>query len=114
MTLKFRLESACNSNDEKTNSIPDAATDLSDVMSNLSPLPNNRRPTKHIDFLISVTDPASVPKDNSDESVSEVDERITKIKARMKMMSNWVGEAVSPTSRTVTGIEDATGLSARH
>ena len=86
---------------------------LSD-MSKLDPLPSNSRLQKHVAFLMTVTDPVSIPKDNSDESVSAVDERITKIRARIKLMSNSVGEALTPAATAATGIEDATGLSARH
>ena len=87
---------------------------LSSIMTTLSPLPNNGRLKKHVDLLMSLTDPATIPIDNSDEAVSEVDERITKIRARLKMISNMVGEALSPATTSAGNIEDSNGLSARH
>lgn len=102
------------STDTTLSSKSDAETDISTIASKLDPLPNNARLRKHVDFLVSITDPTSVPKDNSDESVSEVDERVTKIRARMKMLSNLWGEPANPGAASATGIEEATGLSARH
>ena len=92
---------------------PVSEVDLFGTMKDLPPLPTNPRLKKHIAILLSLTDSASIPKDNSDESVSEVDERITKIRARMKMVSNLVGEAVDPASTSAGSIEDSGGLQAR-
>jgi hypothetical protein len=85
------------------------------MVANLPPLAGNARLKKHLDLLLSLTDPDTIPKDNSDVSVSEMDERITKIRARVKMISALIGESVSsaPTSISTNGIEDSTGLNAR-
>jgi hypothetical protein len=76
-------------------------------------LPDNARLRKHIENLLSLTDPKTLPKDNSDESVSEVDDRISKAKARAKMISTMVGEPLDPGQAAPSGIEDSAGLSAR-
>jgi hypothetical protein len=54
-----------------------------------------------------------VNKGNSDEAVTEFDDRITKANAKAKVISNIVGEPLNPVSVTNSGIEDATGLQAR-
>ena len=115
-----RLQDGGNSSAAKLSSsstprlTPTSDKDLTTSIAELLPLPSNARLKKHIEILSSLTDPMTIPKDNSDESVSEVDERITKIRARIKMISNLVGEAVSPAAASETTIEDSTGLSARH
>ena len=88
--------------------------DVSGVMSGLPSLQENARLRKHVDVLLSLTDPTNLPKDNSDESVGEVDERITKIRARLKMISNMIGESVSSSAAARASIEESGGLNARH
>jgi hypothetical protein len=90
-----------------------SGTGLSGVVSTLAPIASNARLKKHIDFLLSVTDSDSIAKDNSDDSVGEMDERITKVGTRMKMISKMVGESVNSGTATATSIEDSIGLSAR-
>ncbi|KAI1609110.1 hypothetical protein EDD37DRAFT_139375 [Exophiala viscosa] len=87
---------------------------LASIVRILGGLPSNTRLGRHIDALSSVTAGASISKDNSDESVSEFDDRITRASAKAKVVSNIVGEALNPVSMTNSGIEDATGLEARH
>ena len=87
---------------------------VKDFQRNLPGLPENTRFRKNIENLLALTDPNTLPKDNLDASVTEVDERITKCKARAKMISTVVGESVHSGHLSPSGIEDSTGLSARH
>ena len=87
---------------------------VSHLQRNLPGLPESVRLRKHVDNLLSLTDPNTLPKDNSDASVTGIDERVTKSKARAKMISTMIGESVNPSQPSTSGIEDSTGLSARH
>lgn len=102
-----------------TNSISTfSEEDISVITTILPPLTtsstNIARLKKHISTLIALTDPTTLPKDNSDDSVSELEERISKIRARVKMISTMTGESVAPAANAATSIEDSIGLSARH
>lgn len=81
-----------------------------------SRLPKNTRLSKHIEGLLSVTDAKSIAVDNSDESVAEFDDRLSRAQAKAKVIAAIVGESLKP--ETVggahIGIEDAEGLNARH
>lgn len=81
-----------------------------------STLPKNGRLIKHIEGLLSVTDTKTVPIDNSDESVTEFDDKIAKAQAKAKVIAAIVGETLKPETalNSQTGIEDAEGLNARH
>lgn len=81
-----------------------------------STLPKNTRLSKHIEGLLSVTDTKAIAIDNSDEAVTEFDDRISKAQAKAKVIAAIVNEPLKPeisTSMNV-GIEDAEGLNARH
>ncbi|RMZ76068.1 hypothetical protein DV737_g5020, partial [Chaetothyriales sp. CBS 132003] len=93
----------------------DVRLPVGELMQNMPKLPNNARLGKNINNLLALTDPASLPKDNSDESVSDLDGRIIKARAKAKMIATMIGESVVTTSQPgVSGIEDSTGLNARH
>jgi hypothetical protein len=79
----------------------------------LPQLPGNTRLRKHVDGLQSVSDGSTVAKDNSDEAVTDFDDRIAKASAKAKVIANIVGESLHPSAATNAGIEDATGLQAR-
>lgn len=100
-------------NDDSASSMADASM-LSDIGSTLPGLPTNTRLLKHVEGLLNATSPETIAKDNSDEAVTIFDDRIAKANAKTKVIANIVGEAVDPTSTGSTGIEDATGLIARH
>lgn len=87
---------------------------LGKVFRVLDGLPRNTRLRRHVEGLYAVTDGGSVAKDNSDEAVTQFDDRTTKANAKAKVISNIVGEPLDPVSVTNSGIEDATGLQARH
>lgn len=76
-------------------------------------LPDNTRLRKHVDSLQSASDGITVAKDNSDEAVTDFDDRIAKASAKAKVIANIVGESLNPAAVTNVGIEDATGLQAR-
>lgn len=80
-----------------------------------SKLPKNSRLVKHIEGLISIFEDKSTALDNSDDSVAEFDDRLSKAQARAKVIAAIVGEQwKSEVVNTNTGIEDAEGLNARH
>ncbi len=80
----------------------------------LEPIPDSTRLRKHIETLRAASDRRTISKDNSDEAVSEFDDRIAKAKAKAKVIANILGESLNPATTTNSGIEDATGLQARH
>lgn len=80
----------------------------------MSDLPKNSRLKKNIETLISMSDPANVPNDNSDESVSLVEDAIAKSKAKAKMVATVTGESLDAGAASRAAIEDSIGLSARH
>ncbi|KEF56719.1 uncharacterized protein A1O9_06909 [Exophiala aquamarina CBS 119918] len=92
--------------------LSDAAM-MRQVCQTLPRLSTNARLQRHVEALSIAADPASVAKDNSDEAVTEFDERIAKARAKAKVIATIVGETFNPTSTGNTGIEDSTGLNAR-
>lgn len=86
------------------------------ALSSASSLPRNSRLAKHIDGLLAVTDHNSIAMDNSDEAVTECDERVSKAQAKAKVIAAIVGESfkLEPATTVSTGIEESTGLNARH
>ncbi|KAL6253181.1 hypothetical protein RBB50_000903 [Rhinocladiella similis] len=91
-----------------------AAQKLDESVTALTHLSHTTRLRRHVDALQSVTDGTTVARDNSDEAVTEFDDRVTKASAKAKVIANIVGESLNPASSTKAGIEDATGLQARH
>ncbi len=87
---------------------------LGDIIRNrVQPLESGRL-QRHIEGLYTASANSIIAKDNSDQSVTEFDDRIAKAKAKAKVIANITGESLDPTSTINTGIEDATGLQARH
>ncbi|RMZ89637.1 hypothetical protein DV736_g3142, partial [Chaetothyriales sp. CBS 134916] len=92
---------------------------VGELIQTMPRLPNNARLRKNINSLLALTDPVSLPRENSDESVSDLDGRIVKARAKAKMIATMIGETVATAAAStsqpgVTGIEDSTGLNARH
>ncbi|KIV95729.1 hypothetical protein PV10_03349 [Exophiala mesophila] len=105
------------SQDEQTpqsSAIATEATLLREIIQTLGNIPSNARLQRHIETLLSTSDPTMVVKDNTDEAVTDFDDRLAKANAKLKVIANIAGEPVNPTSTGNTGIEDATGLNARH
>jgi hypothetical protein len=86
---------------------------LATILQHLSSLSSNIRLGKHIDSLQNVSDGSNIAKNNSDEAVTDFDDRIAKARAKAKVIANTTGEELNP-ANAVNGIEDATGLQARH
>ncbi|KIW81269.1 hypothetical protein Z517_04294 [Fonsecaea pedrosoi CBS 271.37] len=87
---------------------------LGEVVNRLSQLSDNTRFRRHIDGLCTSSDGSTIVKDNSDDAVTEFDDRIARSKAKAKVIANIVGESLNSTPASNLGIEDATGLQARH
>lgn len=90
------------------------ASRLADFTRTLSSPSKNTRLRKHVEALQVASDSSAVARDNSDEAVTDFDARIAKSSAKAKVISNIVGESLNPTTSVNAGIEDATGLQARH
>ncbi|KAL2419933.1 hypothetical protein ABEF95_008761 [Exophiala dermatitidis] len=87
---------------------------LSQNVQLLASTSKNSRLRKHVEALHVASDGRTVARDNSDEAVTEFDDRIAKARAKAKVIANIVGEPLNPTVGVNAGIEDATGLQARH
>ncbi|KAK5055149.1 hypothetical protein LTR84_012897 [Exophiala bonariae] len=83
------------------------------ITQSLPRLPTTTRLRKHVEALSAAADPAALARDNSDEAVTDFDDRIAKANAKTKVIANIVGEAFNPSSTGNSGIEDSTGLDAR-
>ena len=87
---------------------------LGDIIRSQAQCLESGRLHKHIEALYTASDGSTIAKDNSDAAVTEFDDRIARAKAKGKVIANITGESLDPTSTTNAGIEDATGLQARH
>ncbi|KIW88115.1 uncharacterized protein Z519_11225 [Cladophialophora bantiana CBS 173.52] len=87
---------------------------LGDIIQSLSQLSDNTRFRRHVEGLYHSSDGATVAKANSDEAVTEFDDRVARAQAKAKVIANIVGEYLNSTPTSNVGIEDATGLKARH
>ena len=91
----------------------------------LPSLPNNPRLKKHVEILLKLTDPETLPARNSDEAVDEFDERMKKAIAKAKVIDKLIdepygltvsGEATLGESQSTTGsgnIEELNNAAAR-
>ena len=89
-------------------------------------LPANPRLESHIRTLYALTEPGSLSTENSEESVSDFDDRLKRAEGRIKIIEKLTGEMVSgeilgeSLQRAKTkkkgdgGIEDISSLHARH
>lgn len=79
-------------------------------------LPKNNRLTKHIDGLLAATEATLLSANNSDEAVTEFDQRISKAQAKAKVIAAIVSEPLNleVVESGSTGIEESRGLNARH
>jgi hypothetical protein len=75
--------------------IDEAASSLNKDSSStvtLPPLPSNPRLEKHIKILYALTEPVSLPTVNSENAVSDFDDRLKRAKGRVKIIEKLVGE----------------------
>ena len=94
---------------------PSNPGDLHVAFSSMTSLPKTSRLEKNIESLILLSDPKNLPTDNSDESVSQMEDAIVKSKAKAKMIAIAAGEPLdAAATSTGSSIEDSMGLSARH
>lgn len=114
---------------EQASHLPEVTT--SDAVTTI---PHTSRLEKHIRTLYALTEPASLATDNTEESVSDFDDRLRRAEGKVKIVEKAVGEASSggnsptasnthPTSSGNAGklpvagdggIEDMNVLQARH
>lgn len=87
---------------------------LDEALQAMNGLATNSRLVKHIETLMALSDTKNVANDNSDESVSQVEDAIAKSKAKAKIVAIAAGEPLDAGATPVVGIEDSVGLSARH
>jgi mRNA export factor len=88
--------------------------DIKALQSELPALPDTPRLKKNIETLLHLADPATVSKENTDDSVSEFDDRLIKIGSKLKIISKAIDEPLASTATAASSIEDSNGLSARH
>lgn len=81
-----------------------------------SKIPPNNRLRKHVENLLATSGDHSIVTDNSDEAVSEFDDRLSRAQAKVKVIAAIVGEplASDANSYASSGIEESVGLNARH
>lgn len=81
-----------------------------------SRLPKNSRLTKHIEGLIAICGDDSVAIDNSDEAVTNFDDRVLRAQTKAKIIAAIAGEPlrIELNGSKSSGIEESTGLNARH
>ncbi|KAL8930226.1 MAG: hypothetical protein Q9208_000843 [Pyrenodesmia sp. 3 TL-2023] len=114
---------------EQASHLPGATT--SDPMATI---PHNSRLEKHIRTLYALTEPASLATDNTEEAVSDFDDRLRRAEGKVKIIAKAVGDAsFNDNSSTIGdthstsygnagklpakddgGIEDMSVLQARH
>jgi hypothetical protein len=64
-----------------------------EIILNLPPLPENHRLAKHLKVLHAVSESASLSTENTEEAVSEFDDRLKRAQAKAKIVERMVGEA---------------------
>lgn len=97
----------------------------------LPPLPSSPRLEKHIKILYALTEPVSLSTDNSEDAVSDFDDRLKRAIGKVKIIEKLVGEEGSASASGVgtngsqgsrrnankggdSNIEDMSVLKARH
>ncbi|KAI4180849.1 MAG: hypothetical protein LQ346_006902 [Caloplaca aetnensis] len=91
-------------------------------------IPHSTRLEKHIRTLYALTEPASLSTDNTEEAVSDFDDRLRRAEGKVKIIEKAVGDASlggdsstassgnagQSSSKVDGGIEDMSVLQARH
>lgn len=111
--------------------LPNQEEDTSLARGTIHQLPLNARLEKHIRILYALTEPASLSKENSEESVSEFDDRLKKADGKFKIIEKLLdesstgsqvtarpamrtGQAFEQNSKADASIEYVSSLRARH
>jgi hypothetical protein len=96
------------------------------VCKEMLPLPPSSRLAKNLEILLELVDPASLPMDNTEEAVTDVDERLKGATIKAKLIQRALGERedtsdIHPDAKDAqvagdgTGsIEDISSLNIRH
>ncbi|EAW07930.1 Yae1 family protein [Aspergillus clavatus NRRL 1] len=96
------------------------------ICKGMLPLPSSSRLAKNLDILLELVDPASLPMENTEEAVTDVDERLRGAMIKAKLIQRALGEREdtmdihpdakdTPTAGDGTGsIEDISSLNIRH
>ena len=91
----------------------------SKVLHKLPPLPDNARLSKHIKTLYALAESESLSTENTEEAVSDFDDRFKRAQAKAKIVERMVGETNTDLegqgkSSNDGSIEDVSVLKARH
>ena len=77
------------------------------IVTALPTLPDNARLRQHIETLVALVDPTTLSTQNNDDAVADVDDRLKRAQAKMKVIERLAGEdeevAKSVTSSKVAG-----------
>ena len=96
---------------------PPLETSAAMAVKGLPPLSTNARLGKHVEDLLAITESGSLSSKNSDEAVADFDGRLTKAKAKAKVITNIIAEPLQVEDAVSQGhrsIEESGSLSARH
>lgn len=78
-------------------------------------LPDNARLVKHVRVLYALAESDSLSTENSEDAVSDYDDRLKRAKVKAKMIERMAGDAKGEQPSSGDGsIEDVSVLSARH
>lgn len=91
-------------------------------VSRLPPFPSNARLVKHVQVLHALAESESLSTENTEEAVSDFDDRLKRAQAKAKIIERMVGEArgdgddltIRGVSSKDGSIEDNSVLTARH
>ncbi|KAI4095218.1 MAG: hypothetical protein LQ344_001730 [Seirophora lacunosa] len=79
----------------------------------LPPLPFNPRLEKHVRTLYALTEPASLSTENSEDAVSDFDDRLRRAEGKVKIIERFIGEETTAIT-TASGIVDGTSRGGQH
>jgi len=112
-----------------TTAVGDGSSSSLDLRSRLPRLPENSRLEKHVRVLYALTEPASLATENTEDAVSDFDDRVKRAQGKVKIIERLTGEDSMAASggggvgsgglQSVGGsgegnIEDVSVLKARH
>ncbi|KAL9013669.1 MAG: hypothetical protein Q9173_001663 [Seirophora scorigena] len=80
----------------------------------LPPIPFNPRVEKHFRTLYALTEPASLSTENSEDAVSDFDDRLRRAEGKVKIIQRFIGEDTTTTITTGSGIVDGISRGGQH
>ncbi|KAI9801315.1 MAG: hypothetical protein M1833_002885 [Piccolia ochrophora] len=78
------------------------AGDVGESVPTLPPLPDNSRLEKHIRTLLALVDPSTVSTENTEEAGANLEERLRRAKAKVKVIERMTGESGMHTGQNST------------